>query len=128
MTKRQKIAEVYAPLLIDKSVDIHDVLYNSNGWITREDFLAYCKKSGDIDEIENTGIIRPKFLRGIENNNGYKKVEIDGLPNINGGRYMAVFKTDPTKSVELIFTTGTAKFWLKHVSHYKEHYTNLPLY
>lgn len=111
---------------------------DENGWIDY-DFLPDGFDIGNLD-AENrrssvTGkmetFVRPKLLRGIENNNGYTKIKDKGYP---------------TKEIDCFFIKGKLRYnglwdnklkrfycgteWIKDVSHYHEIILpeKLPLY
>lgn len=93
MIKKDKIKEVYG-----KNYNPHNI--DENGWMGYNLWLHFFKKvEDDYDEFDNRNMrVRPNSLTGIENNNGWIKIEseeqYDELENgeyewynINNGKY-----------------------------------------
>lgn len=107
-TKEEIIREAYGEHY-DKFKDSID----ENGWT--EDTIYYflvCEWHPD-----KWGKARPKSLEGIENNNGWKRIESEeDLPN-EDGLYFAVV----TEEIEVLFYHKPShnQFWLENITHYQ---------
>jgi hypothetical protein len=79
MTKEDKIKEAYGEKYNPYNID-------ENGWMRYNLWMHFFKKvDDDYDEFDNRNMrVRPNSLIGIENNNGWIKIEEDGLINYNG--------------------------------------------
>jgi len=75
MTKQEKIQEIYG----SRYIALKDSI-NCDGWINQNVTTRALFDSLEFDEKRNS--MRPLELKGIENNNGWTKVESDEeLPN-----------------------------------------------
>ncbi len=129
-TKEQVIQEAYEVLNIPFN---ENILYD--GWTKIKPGQFYSKYD-DLDLLKLTAhvhSIRPKHLRGIENNNGWIKIEnVDDLPKTSGN-YL-VFTAD--SKIETIYVDGdissmkhTSQNWISHFTHFQPIKTpNPPLY
>jgi len=70
MTKQEKIREAWGEHF--EAVKNH---VDENGWIYTRNFIFYCGFEYDEKGFGATHRIRPKSLAGIENNNGWVKIE-----------------------------------------------------
>lgn len=109
MTKEEKIKEAWGEYY-EKNKDSID----ENGYM-----LGNYKSYPNIKfDVEDFTYLQPKSLQGIENNNGWIKIESeDDLPNDNG-RYWVIHKCDIIfVSVEYFFR----KRWesILDVTHYQ---------
>lgn len=119
MTKEERIKEAYGVLY-----DSNKHRINFDGWFNNEgetDYLTFgdTKQLGDC-EYSGEYIFRPKSLQGIENNNGWVKIESeDDLPKEDNVGYMVckntdmLFNTSITKST-VIYLYNTGK-----ITHYQ---------
>ena len=85
MTKQEKIKEAYGEYW-----EILKDYVERNGWMTVSDLLhlklpIFKYIQCDVDDIEDIRAYRPKTLKGIEDNNGWTKIEfIEDLPKEKG--------------------------------------------
>jgi hypothetical protein len=111
MTKEGKIKEAYG-----EHWDLVKDYVERNGWITVSDLLHLklpIAKIIDCD-IEDVRAYRPKSLRGIENNNGWTKIETkEDLPEF--GYYEVVVRSNGI----LTRATLDEKTPLVYYSHYQ---------
>lgn len=76
-TKQLKIKEAYG-----EYSEIALELCDENGWIKNFDYYTYFPQDNESKRIGNYDCKRPKSLEGIENNNGWIKIESEeDLPN-----------------------------------------------
>jgi len=127
MTKKERIQEEYGN-------DFSILQPNENGWSTK---ILMCQ---DIDydkyEIYDVGygmyMVRPKSLQGIENNNGWIKIESeDDLPDEIVGLWEVVID-GKLKFIELLKDNKERlykDFLRDKITHYKiKEHSNLPIY
>jgi len=113
MTKEEKIQEAYG--------ELYNILCpNESGWSKRMLKPEY-NEYEDFDIIEVSEYrysIRPKSLQGIENNNGWIKIESeDDLPK---EEYELYFVTGSNTNVhQCIYHIGIKEYWLKTFTHYQ---------
>lgn len=125
MTKQEKIKEAYNNSIILEVVD-------ENGWNRKRIF-----NQGEIDnekfDYEAVGhgiyISRPKSLKGIENNNGWIKIESeDDLPK-NEYVFWVIRKDglggEMYRKVDY-FTDDEKKYWIEKITHYQPIIKPLP--
>lgn len=117
MTKQEKIKEAYG-------IHFEEVKYSvdENGWVSFGNSNAFRLDGKMEQEVDSyNGKFRPKSLQGIENNNGWVKIESENdLPqktiykeNINwyyGGRFL-----DNGDFIYLDYRLDFTKLW----EHYK---------
>lgn len=69
----------------------------------------------------------PKSLEGIENNNGWIKIESENdLPKENGKQYQVVMKKDKSIHIGFYFEQTHKSQWIENISHYLEIKTPKP--
>ena len=121
MIKEEKIKEAYG-----ENYNPHNI--DENGWMKYSLWMHFFKKvDADYDEFDNRNmVVRPNSLTGIENNNGWIKIESEeDLPKNNGSyftktnycketieRYYPIFTK--SKSIE-----DERKWWLENITHYQ---------
>jgi len=91
MTKKEKIQEAYLKLNVDWNW-ISIFIDFSNGFTFKEDVrLTLPEEELEIVNSQFGIMWRPKSLQGIENNNGWIKIESEGdLPKENGKYWTAI--------------------------------------
>lgn len=122
MTKQEKIIEAYG--------DYWEILkdyISVNGWISTKNLydLKFNPNNFsplDVDDIEYIANYRPKSLQGIENNNGWIKIESESdLPNES---YIYWVKRDgldyPMYLNHEFFNKEGKEYWLKNYTHYQK--------
>jgi hypothetical protein len=120
MTKEEIIKNAY--------VQYWDKVKNNvdeNGWCDGSYNLTYLDLELNMDDCEflnfdSSDIWRPISLKGIDDNNGWIKIESkDDLPNC--GNYWVVYKdgkiSDLSKDFDLVLEDDD--YWLKNVTHYQ---------
>ena len=123
MTKEEKIQEAYGE-------HYHRIRHhvNENGWVDTQtfslarkgiEFEQYKKRSNTYLGFYN----RPKSLQGIENNNGWTKIESgDDLPKIKGN-YLVIDKFLETNPSIAFYDPKAVIFlmssWYEKYSHYQ---------
>jgi len=128
MTKQEKIQEAYG--------EHYDMVKNhidENGWIDTQTF-SFSRKGIDFEQYKkrsNTYLgfyNRPKSLQGIENNNGWIKIESEeDLPE--SGYYEVILKGSGNDSRATLDREFNKKSQLMHYSHYQKIInTKPPLY
>ena len=114
MTKQEKIQEAYG----EHWEDLKDYV-DENGW------LIYSKSRPitlvsyfDVNEIEFDGFCsRPKSLQGIENNNGWIKIESEAdLPNDEKSYWVV---NDEKEIFEMEYFPNYKAFTEEGVTHYQ---------
>lgn len=122
MTKEEKIREAYG-----EHFDKIKCVLDANGWIlmtisiTREISIEF-ERQVRVHENNTYGFptmcVRPKSLQGIENNNGWIKIESeDDLPK---EEYELYFVTGSNTNVhQCIYHIGIKEYWLKTFTHYQ---------
>jgi hypothetical protein len=128
MTKEEKIKEAYNDLGIPFNKNI---LYDG-GW-TKIKPTQFSSKYEDLDLLKLTNSvhsIRPKSLSGIENNNGWIKIESESdLPDdddkllyevclFEDGIFKRIYEVFSWQAITRIWE-GTAQFYSGKISHYK---------
>lgn len=117
MTKREKIKEVYYKYFDKSTVD--DYMHISiNGYISI-DSLRLIKQVGFLENFESgTHRTRPIELKGIENNNGWIKIESENdLPKENG--WYLVVDSETNEIIEREFYGIKHPYFFNHSSHYQ---------
>jgi len=122
MTKAELIKQAYVSIL-KPGAELSPCV-DANGWIDETDAEKILKGIGDMDVFNR--YLRPKVLRGLENNNGFKIVAVDGLPKAKNTTYLVVLKQNPKLAKPMVYSSDA--FWLANVTHYKEDCSSLPLY
>ena len=107
---------------IKKAYGEHFIYADINGWIK---YGIYCPSNlgiEDYDEIDTIGIWRCKSLQGIENNNGWIKIESEkDLPKVSG----LYFGKDYEFGTDMMYFDFETKKWedsngyLQNVTHYQ---------
>lgn len=122
MTKQEKIQEEWGE-------DYKSYAPDENGWSTvhrwheQVDFNIF-----DTDAVGH-GIykIRPKSLKGVENNNGWIKIESeDDLPNEQ--MFLECICKGNGQQATHHFMIYDKKYMLQYYSHYKQMLFNPPIY
>lgn len=82
MTKEEKIQEAWGEYWEQFSSGIKSKALSNNGWLYYDDITDYRGTLVDcIDTERDIDLCRPKSLQGIEDNNGWIKIESeDDLP------------------------------------------------
>lgn len=122
MTKEEKIKEEYLKL----GLPFNENIIFDNGWLKIKPGL-YSSKYDDLDLLKMTNhvhSIRPKSLKGIENNNGW--TELKGIKN----------EITHEGDIWILNKYGNIELWLEsqflaigYATHYKPIVKpNLPLY
>jgi hypothetical protein len=113
MTKQEKIIEAYGEHF--ETVKNH---IDENGWIYTCYFIFYCNFKYHEKGFGATHRIRPKSLAGIEDNNGWIKIESDkDLPKEEGLYF--VMRRDKTKVEVIKFFFELSKEFKKRATHYQ---------
>jgi len=122
MTKQEKIQEAYG----EYWEQVKDYV-NENGWTQKVSLLnrKECNAKRNLNSL-NSNLFRPKSLQGIENNNGWIKIESEAdLPkenttchfitkrNIN---YIGEFRKEEGES---FFFKGIEGFSFSFITHYQ---------
>jgi len=121
MTKQEKIQEAYG-----KYWKTHKEYVNEDGWInqsilSRSDF-------SNLQFNDKFNSMRPLDLMGIENNNGWIKIESEeDLPKDNYGMYHVMAKEDlfcdepKNQGIDEYWLNDNnkSKNWIKDFSHYQ---------
>lgn len=132
MTKKEIIIKTWMDLNIKTPFGICD----KTGWVHGyfcngvDDIINdYGDITDKIDyEIEYGGVgkFRPKSLQGIENNNGWVKIESEeDLPKNNGSYFTKTnYCKETIERYYPIFTKSTSiederKWWLENITHYQ---------
>lgn len=92
MTKEEKIKEAWDNLLRNiKNYKLTKKQYDLNGWVNLDTLSLMVRsyladnQSSELDLNVKNNTIRPKSLQGIEDNNGWTRIESeDDLPKENG--------------------------------------------
>ena len=133
MTKEEKIKEAYIEVFGEKRIrSIMNYVYKENGFI--EGFVLLDLKldiKNEKLERKFNGVVysyRPKSLQGIENNNGWIKIESEeDLPKEDG--FYWVIDSEAIEVVDRYFEKGNHDFFKQFSSHYHPVIKpNLPLY
>ena len=116
MTKHEKIQEAYGELFTscEKYID-------ENGWLNWCHKKASLIKYMDVSEIDFDGIKqRPKSLQGIENNNGWTKIESeDDLPKTD----LECYVTNNIGRIQFgEFEAETQRFFVNDTRTFPTHY------
>lgn len=129
MDKQEKIKEAYLGLGLPFS---ENILFD-NGWLKIKP-TQYQSKYQYVDLLKLTNhvhSIRPKSLQGIENNNGWIKIESeDDLPKKSGLYFITRRKTNSIELVEIkLYVKSNIKFSVRNYSHYQPiEKPKLPIY
>lgn len=115
MTKREKIQEAYGDVY-----ELYSEFIDENGWLIKLSLI----KSFDVKDLEIDGKKqRPLSLKGIENNNGWIKIESeDDLPTIGTYYTMTKFNSEISEKVfphPRFSLEFNKEWWLKYVTHYQ---------
>jgi hypothetical protein len=94
MTKQEKIREAWGEHF--EAVKNH---VDENGWIYTRNFIFYCGFEYDEKGFGATHRIRPKSLAGIENNNGWIKIESEEDLPISTIMYHVVLNGKKSKAL-----------------------------
>lgn len=90
MTKQEKIKEAYG-----NYADVAMELCDENGWISKQHYYTYFPQDREEKMFAST-MVRPKSLSGIENNNGWVKIESENdLPKENEQHYWTITENNP---------------------------------
>jgi hypothetical protein len=124
MTKEEKIKEVLGDLSINADV---------NGWLKLGRYIPkdLGLQSSETENNTEIGIWRPKSLKGIEDNNGWVKIESeDDLPNESGLFWIVQHGYVINEPCNYYKST---KIWVIQFNQYPTHYQpiikpNEPLY
>lgn len=85
MTKEEKIQEAYGDHWDNFIYEAKKCAWNNNGWISQ--LIAHAPEGIELDFDRYT--YRPKSLRGIEHNHGWRKIESDEDLPLHGDSYIA---------------------------------------
>lgn len=117
MTKQEKIKEVYGNLF-----ETHSHLIDPEGWLNNgneNDYLTMGETNflGDCD-FKKDIFFRPKSLQGIEDNNGWIKIESEkDLPA--HGYYEVILLNSGKQSRAILDNEFYIIFQMKRYSHYQ---------
>ncbi len=121
MTKQEAIQQAYG-----KHWDIVSGLCDENGWIKDDKkglryFLVYeaFKEQMEIEVSSFSPKVRLKSLQGIENNNGWIKIESEADLPKTGEYDMSSFK--------LIYWTNNGLYYSEDYKRHKLHYESLEI-
>lgn len=153
MTKEEKIKEAWGELpikILNKVIKNNGWLnygYACNGWDDVEDYLSGvgCNSNRDnynivSDQCDNGDLIGvqiiPKSLQGIENNNGWIKIESEeDLPKEKGRFWVVLTLFEKpiiqvrTYPIEMFSEEKNKDFWLNYISYYQLiEKPNFPIY
>jgi hypothetical protein len=125
MTKQEIIKQAYGKYYpqLERCLD-------ENGWSNNwNHFISVESRIFQPEEIEKNGKCwRPKSLEGLEDNNGWIKIEsVEDLPNGEYALYHVISKNDiycdkpKNQGIEEFWGNDIQKkeYWLKEFSHYK---------
>ena len=134
MTRKQIIIKAWMDLKIETPFGICDKTGWCTGVLQNEVYLFDSEYIDVVDKIDsiiqNDGFakFRPKSLRGIENNNGWIKIESeDDLPKEDG--FYWVIDSESSKVINRYFEKGNHDFFKQFSSHYQPIvFPDLPLY
>ena len=132
MTKEEKIKEAYIEVFGEKRIRyIMNYVYKENGFIVGF-VLLDLKLDIKNEKLERkfNGVVysyRPKSLQGIENNNGWIKIESEeDLPKIctyDMSKFKLMYWTNGGQ-----YEANDYKKWILHYSHLKiTHYQFIPI-
>ena len=115
MTKEEKIKEAYGEYWEQLKPFI-----DCEGWMHRIDFPT--KHNIEIEEHSNQYHIRPKSLQGIEDNNGWIKIESrDDFPNFSDDVFYNLHDIDNNETVYYKTYDDLEFMWKKGIiTHYKQ--------
>ena len=122
MTKQEKIKEAWGECWNKLPNEAQEKAFKNNGFVDQdyEDLLTIDKRERKLFEI------RPKSLQGIENNNGWIKIESEeDLPKEKGEYWIVntIYKKPIMQMrayTDCVFSEKrNKKFWLKYVTHYQ---------
>lgn len=113
MTKEEKIKEAWKEYLVEVSDYIDD-----NGWCNCR--IAHkLSLSGDSEDSECGHFVRPKSLQGIENNNGWIRIESEvDLPEFFGSDYWVILNGNVTM-LNRNGSFSNVELWKNNVTHYQ---------
>ena len=112
MTKEEKIKEAYG-----ENYNPHNI--DENGWMKYSLWMHFFKKvDADYDEFDNRNmVVRPNSLTGIENNNGWIKIESeDDLPKESSNYW--IFQSD-LRTVTMKDFYDNKKYYGVKATHYR---------
>lgn len=118
MTKEEKIKEAYGELF-----ETHSHLIDSAGWLNngdRDDYLTMGQTEflGEFEYINDT-FFRPVSLKGIQDNNGWIKIESKkDLPKSDQMHYLVFSKNEIKKSSFNVHQVE-AGYQFGEITHYK---------
>jgi len=121
MTKEEKIKEAYKEL----GINFHENVLYDKGWM-RISPSQYSSKYDKLDLLkltDHTHSIRPKSLQGIENNNGWIKIESeDDLPKESGLYDFQVYPQRSYRPNNLYWHKGATKigWYIETYTHYQK--------
>lgn len=123
---KEKIRQAYIEYWEQLSEQAQEMALNNFGWIFRRDSI---KRNGGLDdsiEMEHHLIYtRPKSLQGIENNNGWIRIDSeDDLPNEKGDYWVIwdgkiVIQYWHSSDNSYADTQKQNSDWMKIVTHYR---------
>lgn len=112
-SKQECIAKAYG-----NYADIALELCDENGWIPLRSYYTYLPQNNQRSECG--GFIRPKSLQGIENNNGWIKIESeDDLPKEDNGEYWMIERRTKDIVYETDLMTHNKTFIVNYFTHYQ---------
>jgi len=132
MTKEEKIQETWIELNIETPFGICDKTGWYHGYFCNGIYDIESKYGTEITDLINydidisgVGKFRPKSLNGIENNNGWIKIESESdLPKGNGtfwilDKVLGVRSGEWKQAPNEIEHKKACEFWIKRATHYQ---------
>jgi len=136
MTKEECIKNAYGVWWEKLPTDVQNYALANNGLIDCSQWVQYCFGL-DFDRV-GFSYRRPIILKGIENNNGWIKIESEAdLPKDNYGTYHVISRNNifinkpKNQNTDDYWLNDNQKktYWLKEYSHYQPiQKPNPPLY
>jgi len=131
MTKQEKIEEAYGAdvwSVIDESVKVK-ILENRGGW-TYEINESWLQNTKGIEIEMNGKYCRPKALQGIEDNNGWTKIESEGdLPKEKGLICEFLNKKKKTATYVSVDCVYDKDWFLRRYTHWRpKEILKMPIY
>ena len=126
MTKEEKIKEAYGR----HWNKIKDTASKYNGWITNWFYVDCGIFDCEMKIFGGSPFYRPNSLQGIDNNNGWIKIESElDLPK-EEGQYYTISKSNQTNILSDYFFREEYKsdknWWIKNITHYQPIIKPLP--
>lgn len=120
MSKEKVIEEKWISAIGDNTYLKIKEKINSDGWCLDDKKLIPIQLLFILDGRFNDKELRPKTLRGIDDNMGWSKPKEDGLPKASGDYiFLAPNKSQHTFHLKLPLSKVDEKHYLEDFTHYK---------